>query len=137
MSWLYWSYQWQENQNRGKLVAFLFTAQTQKYTLRGIWWYVVSSVTWLGLASCHSPYSLLFTSSDVLYKGNQGTSSNSKQEMGRNILGMNFSFGIFLHILLKFENTDCKRNINVNGFKELWWNCLLLQKETQEKLDKN
>lgn len=82
----------------------------------------------------HSPYSLLFTFSDVLCKGNQDTSFNSKQEMGRNVLGMNLSSGIFSCIFPKFENNDYKRHANVNGFKNLLMKLLIFAKRNKRKI---
>lgn len=72
-----------------------------------------------GFGLHHFPYSLLFTFSDVLHRGNQDTSLNSKQEMGRNILAMNLSFGIFSYIFPKFENNDYKKDASGTGFKKL------------------
>lgn len=76
---------------------------------------VLSSLSHMaGLGLPHSPYFLLFTFSGVFCKGNKDISSSSKQEVSRNVLGMNLSFGIFSYSLPKFENNYYERNANVN-----------------------
>lgn len=62
------------------------------------------------------------------------TSSNSKQKMERQVLGMNLSFGIVSYILPKFENDYNKRDADVNGFKKLLMNLLIFAERSTRKI---
>ena len=89
---------------------------------------VLSSLSHMaGLGLPHSPYSLLFTFTDIFCKGNKDISSSSKQETGRNVLGVNLTFGIFSSSLQIFENNYDERDANINGLLIYLYNLLSSQ----------